>query len=379
MSFIVRTGVAAAVLAMAVAIGYAIYQNIGSQEPAPDLDASPSSAAPAGMPDELRYVFIAATREVEGIDVEDRLVMDLSGGVFTIRTSQTDSVLTSNLTVPEAGVIRLETLFPNTGCEAGDVGLHRFQLSPGGSVLSIGLDSDDCAARAAAVEGEWRRSACRDSALWCLGPMEAGSQSALFFDPFRTEFGPAVSRHGSLTYTVPAGWANGDDRTHFYTLLRAADYIDTDPFDCLDCPDGLWIGAYPRVNLLACSDEPDETVGTSAQALADWVRAHPGLEVTDGPSISVDGRPTIVLDIAGSETYADACLDPEHGVTYVPLFSHPGYNFGIRTGDRHRLLLVEIDADTAMLIGVDSFDSADLDALIVETQPIIDSIRLTAP
>lgn len=378
MNLIVRLGVAAAVLAMAAVIGFTIYQNVGTDRPVPDPAPSDDTAAPAGMPSELRHVFIGATREVEGIDVEDRLVMDLSIGVFTLRTSQTDAVLTSNLTVPEAGIVRLETLVANTGCEMGDVGMYPFELSPAGTVLTIRLDRDDCRTRSSAVEGEWRRSACR-AQIPCLGVMEAGTQSSLLFDPFRDNFNPPTARYGAMTYTVPDGWANADDRTHFYTILRAEDYVAADPFNCLDCPDGLWIGANPEAVQLNCIEETDETVGTSAQALADWVREHPGLEVTDGPAISVDGRSTIVLDILAPESYADPCHDPEYDVTHVPMFAHPGYQFGIRTGDRHRLMLVEVDSDSAMLVGVDSLDPADLDTVIADTQPIIESIRLTPP
>jgi hypothetical protein len=63
----------------------------------------------------------------------------------------------------------------------------------------------------------------------------------------------------------------------------------------------------------------------------------------------------------------------------VPLITHPGYSWGIETGDRQRLILVEIDADTAMLIGIDTLDPGDIDTLAAEIQPILDSIGLTAP
>jgi hypothetical protein len=182
-----------------------------------------------------------------------------------------------------------------------------------------------------------------------------------------------------LTYEVPEGWANADDRTHYYTLLKADSYTEATPFNCLDCPDGVWIGANPVAITLDCTEAPDDTVGTSAQELADWIRAHPGLDVTEGPELSVDGRRTFVLDVAGSEGYADACRDPDLDLTFTPIFSHPGYTHGIRTGDRSRMLLVEIDAERAKLIAVDSFDPGNLEAVVAETQPIIESIRLTPP
>lgn len=388
MNLIVRLGVAAAVLAMAVALGYSLFQNIGADEPAPapsEPASEPSEPAPPDegaavgvLPAELEFAWIAEPRPVAGIDTGDRLVVDLRSQVFSVTTDIGAVSLVSAPTIDDAGRLRLETVVDGTGCAVGDVGTYAYSLSPGETVLTIGDAADDCSPRADALRGDLRRSACRAQGVPCLGVMEAGSQSTLLFDPFRDTFNPPTARYGAMTYTVPDGWANADDRTHFYTLLRADQYVEEAPFNCLDCPDGIWIGAQPRASLQDCSDASDESVGTSAEALAAWVRAHPGLAVADGDAVTVAGRSTIVLDIVAPQG-DDACVDPVDNVSFVPLFSHPGYDYGIRVGDRHRLLLVEIDADSAMLIGIDSFDPGDLDALIAETLSIIESIELTAP
>lgn len=389
MNTIIRFGVAAAVLAMAVALGYGILQNVGDRTPAPDAseDASPApdasdDASPASgpLPAELTHIFIGATRDIPGIEVDDRLVIDLTAQIFRLHTGNGRTALVSAASMAESRVLRLETVVGTTECTDGDVGTYPYALSPGGTVLTITSGDDACAPRADALVGEWRRSACLDPGNWCLGELEAGTQTSLFFDPYRAEFGAPVTRYGAVTYEVPDGWANADDRTHFYTLLRAEDYEQPAPFECLDCPNGIWIGANPRAVAIDCNEEvADEAVGSSAEALADWIRAHPGLVVSDGPAITVDGRRTLVLDITASEDYADACVDPELDRSFAPLFTHPGYTLGIGTGDRHRLFLVEIDPETAMLISVDSLDPADLDTVIADTQPIIESIRLTAP
>lgn len=379
MNTMMKFGIAAAVLAVTVALGYGLWQNIGNVTPAPDASEAPD-AGDAGFPQEFDYVFITATRDVPGIEVDDKLVMDLTSEVFRLYT---DLAITPRLTsapsVTADGQLRLETVAEGTGCEPGDVGTFDYSFSPGGTVLTVASGQDDCESRAAAVPGEWHRSACRAVDNWCLGVLESGTQSSLFFDPFAEEWGEPITRHGAMAYQVPDGWANADDRTHFYTLVRADAYDEDYVDDCRDCPDALWIGASPQATTLDCSEDPDAAVGTSAEALAEWLRGHPGLEVTDGPAAEVDGRPTIVLDVAGSESYVDSCLDPSHDVTHIPLFTHPGYTLGIRTGDRHRVMVVEIDADTAMVIDIDSLDQADLPALVAETQPIIDSMRLTAP
>jgi len=377
MNTIIRFGVAAAVLAVAVAVGFGILQNVGNFTPAPSDDASPASGR---LPAELSHIFIGATRDVTGIEVDDRLVIDLTARIFRLHTGNGQTALVSAASMAEPGSLRLETVVSTTECAEGDVGTYPYSLSPGGTVLTITSGDDACAPRVDALIGEWRRSDCRDPGNWCLGELEAGPQTSLFFDPYLAEFGPPIARHGALTYEVPDGWANADDRTHLYTLMRASAYQEGGSLDCIDCPDSIWLSANPRAVSIDCSEEvADEAIGSSADALAGWVRGHPGLVVSEGPAISVDGRQTFVLDIMAPEEYADACVDPELDRSFVPLFTHPGYTWGLGTGDRHRLILVEIDADTTMLIGIDSLDPADIDALAAEVQPILDSVRLTAP
>jgi hypothetical protein len=379
MNTIVRLGVAAAVLAMAVALGYTIVQNVGDRTPVPQTPdhASPTSPPAGALPAELSRIFIGETRDVPGIQVGDRLVLDLTQRMLRLHTDYGRSALHSAASA-ESGVLRVQTVVGGAACAEGDVGIYPYSFSPGGTVLTLDVEDDDCSVRSGALAGEWRLSGCRDASNWCLGVLEAGTQHSLFFDPFRTGFGAAVTRYGAMTYEIPDGWANADDRTHFYTLLRAEDYTEPRPFDCLDCPDGLWIGANPQAVESGCSEAADANVGGSVDALVEWLRAHPGLEVLDGEAISVDGRPTIVLDIAAPESWDGLCRDEELDARFVPLFAHPGYTFGVRAGDRTGLLLVEIDADSAMLIAVEA-DPDHLESVIAETRPIIDSIRLTAP
>jgi hypothetical protein len=378
MNTMMKFGIAAAVLAMTVAIGYGLWQTVGNvvPDPAPSDDVS----SPGGdLPPELQRIFLGSPRLVEELSDDPFVVIELTGGVFRAGREFSVSHLASVPSITQSGVLRLETRADETGCATGDVGTYPYALSDGGTRLTFSGGSDDCAARAAVVEGDWRLMDCRDGGNWCLGPLEAGPQTSLFFDPYA---GPAPrdpTRYEVLSYEVPSGWANAHDWIDVHTLVRAEGYDEESSDGCLDCPDGIWVGVAPSVIAPGCENESDAEVGTSVEAISEWVRGNPGLQVTVGPAISVDGRPTVVLDIVAVEDSAAACQDPEFDVTHIPLFTNGAYDFGIRTGDHHRLILVEIDAETAMLIGIDSLDPAELDAVIAETQPIIESMRLTAP
>jgi hypothetical protein len=371
-------------VAVGIAVAVAVATGCGTAA-TPSTLPSTDAPSPAGgpLPAELSRIFIGATRDVSGIEVDDRLVIDLTDQIFRLHTGIGRTALVSAASSAESGVLRLETVLGSTECTDGDIGTYPYALSTGGTVLTITSGDDECAPRADALVGEWRRSDCHPKpGNWCLGELEAGSQTSLFFDPHLDELGPpiardGVARHGAVRYEVPDGWANADDRRHFYTLMRASAYQKGD--DWSDGADAISLSANPRANRMDCSEEADESIGTSAEALAGWIRAHPGLQVSEGPAISVDGRQTFVLDIMAAEEFADACVDAEADISFVPLITHPGYSWGIETGDRQRLILVEIDADTAMLIGIDTLDPGDIDTLAAEIQPILDSIGLTAP
>ena len=383
MNTIVKYGIAAAVLAMAAVLGYGIWQNIGNQ-PAPDPEASEEAGPGSDLPTELRRLFIGQERVLDELSDQPFVTLDLISRVY--RTSQVFGVsrLMSAVSLTSADELRLETVAEGTGCAVGDVGIYPYELSIGGTRLVIDPGADDCEMRSMAVVGAWRLMDCANTSNWCQGPLEAGSQTSLFFDPFRTDWGgQVVTRNGALTYVVPDGWSNASDQMQSYTVVRTIDYeADGFSLSCLDCADGIWMGASPMAVEAGCSEDADPDVGISAREIADWLRAHPALEVTEGrmPSVAVDGRPTIILDIEARESYADACNDPVLERSFIPLFAHAGYTVGIGTGDAHRVILVELGPTSGpMVIVIDSFDPADLDAVIEETQPIIDSIQLNEP
>ena len=85
MNTMMKFGIAAAVLAMTVALGYGLWQNIGNLVPDPRPSDDPSS--PAGeLPPEFHYTFVGATRAVEGLDVDDMLALDFTDDIFAVDT-----------------------------------------------------------------------------------------------------------------------------------------------------------------------------------------------------------------------------------------------------------------------------------------------------
>lgn len=122
----------------------------------------------------------------------------------------------------------------------------------------------------------------------CLGSLDAGTYSTTSFEP-------------KLSYTVPEGWANGEDLPGNVLLSR----ID-------DPEEGIWggsyIGVYQNVRAPAsCGEEAQPGVGTSAAELAAWYRTVPGLEIVGDAPVSVGGLSGIALDFRVSEGWRSPC------------------------------------------------------------------------
>ncbi len=122
----------------------------------------------------------------------------------------------------------------------------------------------------------------------CLGDLEAGTYSTTSFKP-------------KLQYTVPAGWANGEDLPGNVLLGRPGD-------PQVDVWGGSYIGIYQNVRAAApCSEEAQPGVGTSAAELAAWYRAVPGLEIVGDAPASVGGLSGIALDFRVSDVWRSTC------------------------------------------------------------------------
>ena len=81
----------------------------------------------------------------------------------------TSGLLGSHAAVTGPGEITLTTPGPDTLCTAGDTGVYAYVLSPGSTRLTMAMKSEDCAARAIAVPGEWFRVGVQDHRRWLLG------------------------------------------------------------------------------------------------------------------------------------------------------------------------------------------------------------------
>ena len=106
----------------------------------------------------------------------------------------------------------------------------------------------------------------------CLGPLEPGPYTTVTFSP-------------AITYTVSAGWTNGEDLPGNF-LLQLEDDI-------------RYIGIYRDANApYKCEEHPDPDVSHTVADYTRWLRRHPLLHVTKPRPVAVGGLHGVVMDIS---------------------------------------------------------------------------------
>jgi hypothetical protein len=343
----------------------------GSPPPSPTTSVSPGpSTVGSPIPEGLSHPYLGPVRAVDGVPTRDVSQLQFTARTFVYHNGDNEFLRSAAGVEGDEIVIRSGTASPN--CEDGDEGRYRFSTSPGGSILTIEPGTDQCAPRAAAVPGTWQRSACRNPDNWCLGEVEAGTYRSQYFDPVASSSDAWRADFGALTYTVPDGWANSDDWPSMYTLMRAASYAAGGVNDGQIAPDTITSLARPSAaSLDNCAEEPEPGVGTDRAALAGWIRSHPGLTVTERPDIAVDGLPATVFDLALKEGWTETC-DEQKPFVAAPLLIGD-YHWALGTGDRMRVILVDLPSGTTVAVSIDPEDPATFDSLVAETMPIVES------
>jgi hypothetical protein len=170
------------------------------------------------------------------------------------------------------------------------------------AILLTGCGSDEPAS-AAAMDGHPKaptgnadaRPACPNpEGGQCLGALEPGTYTTVSFSP-------------AITYTVPAGWTNGEDLPGNF-LLQLEDDI-------------RYIGIFRDANApYKCEEHPDPDVSQTVSDYTRWLRRHPLLHVTKPRPVALGGLHGVVMDISkapGTEGKGCALDETTTGVPFI--------------------------------------------------------------
>ena len=402
---------AAAVAALAIGLAtVGLWQ--GRDGPGP-ADQAPAATTPSsspspdagsfvdGAPEALRGSWSAAPRgDIPGLFLSKSIASWAIDSSF--HTNFQDSSLGSRVITTGPDTFRLENVFGGQGCPQGSVGDYAWTLGDHGTSVTIGVLSDDCAARADYLDGAWSRTSC-DLGWSCLGRLEPGRHESAIFDP-RAASEPRVARPGAVSYEVPEGWANADDWHHSLMLVPDSGFqrLLQDPNVW---PDQVRIWSTPVTAITlegsACEWRVDPEGGRTVESLAAWLSSHPDLMATSATPISIDGHEGLVVDIDLAIDESTACPAPfedSDGVKVpgVPIlgdltsgtpdgrhladWDSGGWDFGPGgicadcLSDPQRIILLDLDGQPLVIL-VDSEKPEDQAAFVERAMPIIESLR----
>ena len=171
----------------------------------------------------------------------------------------------------------------------------------------------------------------------CLGTLTAGTYRT-------TTFALPV------TYTVPNRWQNLEDLPGNFLLVPPdQDVAGVDA----GTSDYVGVGLRAVAASRDCSSEVEATqpqpgVGSTPQAIADELRARPGLVVTAPRNVGVGGLTGVVIDVRIDEAWTGTCFYSE-GAPVVPLIKGmppSSFDHSMIEGIATRLYLLARDAGT---------------------------------
>jgi hypothetical protein len=359
-----------------------------SPTPGPTAAASPTpiptaapSASTATVPVALQASWTGAPRVISGLGSTAVLpVLTFDGRSIWVRLDLSPSLtLVSSATASGPGTLSLTLAGGSGGCAVGDVGTYAWSLAPGGAALTLTATSDACAARATAFAGTWTRSACRNTQDLCLGSVPAGTYVSTFFD-IRDDSAavPPRGAYGQLRYTLPAGWANGEDFPTSFTLMPAADYAGP-----VGVPDGsaahtIFVFARPAAQLdtTSCATKVAPGVGQTPAALAAWVTSRPGILATRPAPITIGGDPGLMLDLRLRPSWTKKACPADPSPTALMLVdagaAADSWNWGIGPAERQRLILVDIGGGRTVAIFIDDTSTPSrFTELVAQAMPIV--------
>jgi hypothetical protein len=328
------------------------------------------TAAAEPIPEPLRHTWIAAPREIPGLD-EPAISAVIVITEVTMEFNANDIgtlVLASRASAVDARTLRFELQADGNGCHRGDSGTYSYQLSPTGRGLSLHPLQDPCAARIAAINGSWNRAGTCPAGGLCLGDMDAGTHVSAVFTPFEP---PSTWRYnyGRFGYTVPAGWANLEDGKDDYVLATRDAVPDADIL--------LIAGVAPHVQGTACSElaSPEPGVGTSPNALANWIRTLPGLITTKPTSMKIGEIQGVMLDVSVSPSSTHHCpfIDVAGAQLFSPSDPQSEFDFGVWGTGRMRLFLLDLGESRTLMIDIEAQDQATWDALVPRAMPVTET------
>ncbi|MEW5992740.1 MAG: hypothetical protein AB1736_15540 [Chloroflexota bacterium] len=181
--------------------------------------------------------------------------------------------------------------------------------------------------------------------------LPAGAYTTALFEP-------------RIGFSLPDGWVIAAD---------AADYVALQP--AVSEVTGIYVFRSPVAASqdIECPLLPAAGAGTAAVDLVDWIRARPGLDVSDPQAVTIGGLEGLRVDIRIVDGWLASCPFAE-GLPTVPLFVSPtdaDFRWVVAGTERLRLDILDVPAGGTVVVDIDAFQGSLMDAFLPAAAPIV--------
>ncbi len=172
-----------------------------------------------------------------------------------------------------------------------------------------------------------------------------------------------------MTYTVPAGWYNGEDYPADLALsIEAIPGVGVI---------SVWGAVYVASQDAACTESPDPGRGHKAADFIDLLTTHPGIVASTPAAVTIGGLKGSLVDIALAPSWKTACPYSE-GQPFVPYATDsmpgpPGFHWGIQGAGRARVIFLDAKDGETIFIVIDSVDGTTFDTIVAQSMPVVES------
>ncbi len=188
-------------------------------------------------------------------------------------------------------------------------------------------------------------------------PLAAGTYTSTAFQP-------------PVTYTVPAGWTNPEDRAPYFLLQPVgADVVGIH----------LFRDAVAASQDQDCLTTPAPGVGTTAAELVAWFGERPGLVVSEPVAVTTGGLRGFVVDISIVDGWLASCPFA-NGIPTVPLLiiQESKYPWTVAGSERLRTSVLDVPGGGTVIIDLDDFAGDLFDDFVEQASPIVASMQFEA-
>ena len=170
-----------------------------------------------------------------------------------------------------------------------------------------------------------------------------------------------------FSFTTPVGWA--------WNVREASEYIinpDLRSAGSRSRAVYVWLDPIPARDV--CSREQAPGVGRSPDAIASWLRNHPGLDSSSQTRVRVGGLDGLTIDFRKTATTAGGCT-PEQVVVF--LLNSDSVTWWPSNDTNNRLTLLDAGNDQVIAINIASNDPSGYATFLAAATPIVESFDFT--